>query len=55
MLEGKLVEVGVAGRTLTEEWGLRPSLILPEAVGEPMTEAEAEDVDEALECEWWCW
>ena len=50
MLEGKLEDVGVAGRTLTDVWGLRPIFMEPE-VGEVM-EMEAEDVEEALE---WLW
>jgi hypothetical protein len=50
ILLAKLLVVGVAGRTLTEACGLRlvPILMLDEAVGEAK-DAEAEDVDEALE------
>jgi hypothetical protein len=50
MLFGKEEFVGVAGRTLTEVCGdfdLRPET---ETAGEVM---DAEEVDEALECEWW--
>jgi len=47
MFEGKVPVVGVAGRTLTEWWGLRVGrealLIEPEPF---------EDVDDALECVW---
>lgn len=53
MLEGKLEEVGVAGRTLMLLWGDLEGLCewpLVETAGETR---EAEDVDEAFECEWW--
>jgi hypothetical protein len=48
MLFGNVEFVGVAGRTLTEVWGdfvLRP---VTDTAGEAM---DAEEVDEALECE----
>jgi hypothetical protein len=49
MLSEKLLVVGVAGSTLTEVCGLRlPNFMLEEPVGDAR-EAEAEDVDEALE------
>lgn len=53
MLEGKVDEVGVAGRTLMLLCGLLAILWLwpdTETAGEVM---EAEDVEEAFECEWW--
>jgi hypothetical protein len=47
--EGKFPEEGVAGRTLTEECGLRPlSLWLAEPVGEAI-DVVVDDVDDALE------
>lgn len=49
MLDGKVEFVGVAGRTFTEEWGDLVLWPVTETVGEVM---EAEEVDEALECEW---
>lgn len=53
MLDGKVEDVGVAGRTLMLLCGLL--LILwpwpdTETAGEAM---DAEDVDDAFECEWW--
>jgi hypothetical protein len=51
MLEGKLEEVGVAGSTLMLLWGDLEGLCewpLVETAGEAR---EAEDVDDALECE----
>jgi hypothetical protein len=56
MLVGKEVDVGVAGRTLTDEWGDRGTLwgAETETAGEAM-ETEAEDVDDALLCVWWWW
>jgi hypothetical protein len=51
MLEGKLEDVGVAGRTLMLLWGDLEGLcewLLTETAGEA---SEAEDVDEAFECE----
>ncbi len=50
MLDGKLEVVGVAGRTLTEVCGLLPTLPVVDTAGETATEAE--DVDDAFECEW---
>ena len=54
MFEGKDEDVGVAGSTLMLLWGDLVSLCgwLPDTdtAGEAM---DAEDVDEALECEWW--
>jgi len=50
MLDGKDEFVGVAGSTFTDACG---DLVLwpeTETAGEVML---AEDVDEALECEWW--
>lgn len=53
MLEGNVDEVGVAGRTLMLLWGLLV-ILWPwpetETAGEAM---DADDVDDALECEWW--
>jgi hypothetical protein len=49
-LLGKVELVGVPGSTLTLEWGdlaLCPATL---TVGDVM---DAEDVEEALECEWW--
>lgn len=57
MLEGNCELVGVAGRTLTLECGERPGfsrapLLVFDAAGEAR---EAEDVEDALECECtWC-
>jgi hypothetical protein len=54
MLLGKEDEVGVAGRTFMLLWGdlvcLWPWLPEADAEGEVM---DIEDVEEALECEWW--
>lgn len=50
ILEGKEELVGVAGRTFTEECGDFVLWPETETAGEA---SEAEDVDEALECEWW--
>lgn len=50
MLVGKVELVGVAGRTLTEVWGERDLRPETETAGEAM---EAEDVEDALEWEWW--
>ena len=47
-LEGKAEVVGVAGRTLTEEFGDRVDFRL---MAEELTELELEEVDEALEWE----
>ncbi len=44
MLEGKVPVVGVAGRTLTEWWGLRVGMETLLMDPEPL-----EDVEEALE------
>ena len=46
ILEGKADVVGVAGRTLTEEWGDRVDLRL---IADELTEFEFEDVDDAFE------
>ena len=43
-LVGKEVAVGVAGRTLTEWWGLRAPMGVLETASDPL-----EEVDEALE------
>lgn len=53
MLLGKcVVLVGVAGRTFTEWWGLRPVCM---GVLDMLVETElVDDVDEALEWVWWC-
>lgn len=53
MLLGKdVVLVGVAGRTLTEWWGLRPVCM---GVFDMLVETElVDDVDDALEWVWWC-
>jgi hypothetical protein len=53
MLDGKDEDVGVAGRTFTLAWGDLASLCeWPDTLtaGEA---TDAEDVEEALECEWW--
>lgn len=52
MLEGKVEDVGVAGRTLTDECGDRVlcAWLEIETVGEVI---EAEEVEDALEWEWW--
>ena len=49
-LLGKLELVGVPGSTLTLEWGDLVLCAVTLTVGDVM---DAEDVDEALECEWW--
>jgi hypothetical protein len=49
MLEGNVVEVGVAGRTLTLLWGLLALWWLV-TLGEAMETLEVED---ALLCVWW--
>jgi hypothetical protein len=54
MLDGKEDVVGVAGRTLTLLWGLRPSFMFVEVVG-LARDVDCELVLEALECEWWWW
>ena len=46
MLEGKADVVGVAGRTLTDEWGDRVDLRL---IAEELTEFEFDEVDDAFE------
>jgi hypothetical protein len=58
ILFGKDVDVGVAGRTLTLPLpcGLRACFPWPEECPDMLTAGlaiDAEDVDEALECEWW--
>ena len=63
MLEGKcVVVVGVAGRILTEAWGERvvKVVVFMEAEPDPwafvlLVVIEADDVDDALECEWTWW
>lgn len=56
MFDGKVEDVGVAGRTLMLLWGDRLTLWLlmwpltVETLGEAI---EADDVDEALLCVWW--
>lgn len=52
MLEGNADVVGVAGRTLTEVWGERETLLRFVEVEAVM---EFEEVEEALECvcTWW--
>lgn len=54
ILEGKAEMVGVAGRTLTDEWGDRVDLAPPALGGmaEECTLFEVEEVEEALE---WVW
>jgi hypothetical protein len=46
--EGKVLFVGVAGRTLTEVCGLRATLTITEPVGDAR-DADADDVDDALD------
>ena len=57
MLLGKLEVVGVDGSTLTDECGLRPAaaalLLVAETEGEAI-EADADEVEDALEAEWRC-
>lgn len=54
MFVGKELPVGVAGRTLTEEWGdlvrVWCAWLETETAGETR---EAEEVEEAFECVWW--
>lgn len=53
MLLGNAPLVGVAGRTLTLACGLLPfSLERPDMLTAGLA-MDADDVDEALECEWW--
>lgn len=52
MPEGKADVVGVAGRTLTDEWGDRVDLRL---IAEELTEFEFEEVDDAFERVWAWW
>lgn len=55
-LLGKEVVVGVAGRTFTEWCGERPTaLTLPPPAPVAVLTDPFELVDDALECEWWCW
>lgn len=52
IFEGKVVAVGVDGRTFTEVWGERPLFLvalLMDGKAEEWTEFEVDDVDEALE------
>ena len=52
IFEGKVVVVGVDGRTFTEVWGERPLFLvalLMDGKAEEWTEFEVDDVDEALE------
>jgi len=56
MPDGKLVPVGVAGRTLTLACGLQP-IFEPDAEESPEGDAKLADALEVLEallCEWWC-
>lgn len=60
MLEGKVLAVGVDGRTLTDVCGERPvrmldALLWAEGKADECTELEVDEVDEALEwvCTWW--
>lgn len=58
MLEGKVVVVGVEGRTLTEVCGERPVVfeaLLVDGKAEEWTELDVEEVDEALEWVWTWW
>lgn len=52
MLDGKADVVGVAGRTLTEVWGERETLLMFVEVEAVM---EFEEVEEALEWVWTWW
>ena len=52
MLEGKAEVMGVAGRTLTEVWGERETLVMGLEVDVVM---ELEEVEEALEWVWTWW
>jgi hypothetical protein len=49
-LVGKEVLVGVAGSTLTDEWG---DLCFWPEMDTAGDLREADEVDDALECEWW--
>lgn len=53
MLEGKDEDVGVAGRTLMLLWGDLDGLCEWPEVETAGEASEAEDVDDALLCEWW--
>jgi hypothetical protein len=53
MFEGKEEEVGVAGRTFMLLWGDLPCLLEYPDTDTAGEATDADEVDEALECEWW--